>query len=84
MVSKAVVVVKIPLKGLSRAGLCISCVRGTLFFKSVAVVPASSMFGPGAETHPAEFMLAFSTCHVVAASVLFDRRMTFGAFFSVG
>ena len=42
------------------------------------------MFGPQTHTHPTELMLTFSAGHMIAAAVLFDSRLTFGAFLRVG
>lgn len=75
---------KISLERLARTRLRIPCIGGAFLFKPVAVVPAGSMFRPRPQTHPAKFMLALPTGHVVAASVLFDSRMTFRAFFGIG
>ena len=41
------------------------------------------MLRPKTHAHPAKFMPAFPTRHVITSSVLLDRRMAPGAFFRV-
>jgi len=80
---RAIVVMKISFQRDTRLGLSIAGFGTTLFFKSVAVVPAVAVFCPRTHAHPTEFVFAFAASHMVATAVLLDRRVALRAFFGV-
>src|SRR5690554_6858143 len=76
--------VKITLKRHSRFCLLFASVRTTGLLKSITVVPIGAMLRPRTHTDPAKLVFALAAGHMVAPTILFDRRLTFAALFGVG
>jgi len=72
MIGVAIVVMQVSLQGVSRFRLRITGFGAGLFLKAVAIIPARPMLRPQTHTHPAKLMLALSTRHVIATTILLD------------
>lgn len=68
----------------ARLCLLITGVRAAVLLETVAVVPARAVLRPRAHANPAELVLALAARHVIASSVLLNRRLALATFLGVG
>lgn len=76
--------VEVAFQARAALGLGITGIDTRFLVKAVALVPAGTMLGPRAHAHPAKLALALLAGHVVATTVLFNRRLALGALLGVG
>lgn len=84
MVLPALVVVKVFLEGFASLGVGGLVGDVWVFFVAGAFIVFGAVGFPVAQAHPAEVVFAVVALHVVAAAVLLDTDVAFGAVFGVG
>jgi len=67
--------VEVSLERSAALRLSVSGIDAVLLVKSIARIPSSAVLSPGSHANPAEFVLAFLACHMVASSVLLNRTL---------
>ena len=75
---------EVALQGGAGFALLVAGIGTARLLETVAVVPRGAVLRPGAHADPAELVLALAACHVVASSVLLDRRLALATFLGVG